>query len=117
MKATEYKKLLLHSVSALAAKLIRVHNRAMGAHVPVDILDVRSILGTELVELLRERCGVKAAISLVQGFLPDQSFRVGIVGRNGRRLRPRADAPLHAVFRLITGLNSVGCSIGRSAGR
>jgi hypothetical protein len=47
----------------------------MGAHVPVDILEVRSILGTELVELLRERCGVKAAISLVQGFLYDQSFR------------------------------------------
>jgi hypothetical protein len=33
-----------------------------------------SILGAELVELVRERCGVKAAISLVQGFLPDQTF-------------------------------------------
>ena len=46
-----------------AATLIGVRNRAVGAHVPVDVLEVRSILVTELVELLCERCGVKAAIS------------------------------------------------------
>ena len=46
-----------------------MRNRAVDAHVPIDFPEMTSILGTELVEMLRERCGAKAVISLVHGFL------------------------------------------------